>query len=318
VAEPTPCDGRVRVVYLGSPADAVPPLHALVGAGHDVAFVITQPDRRRSRGAGADPSPVKRAAAELGIAVRTPEKAREVVEEVAASGADLGVVVAFGQLLPVSFLEALPHGFVNMHFSLLPRWRGAAPVERAIQAGDKFTGVTIMRLVEELDAGPMCAQERFVIREADNYGLIAPHLAAIGGRMLVSSLSLADAGGDDWTEQLDGHDEGEITYAEKILRDDRLLRPRASTAVELDRTIRALTPHIGAIFETAGGDPLRVEQARVTDRTLEPGTAAAEEGRLFVGTTDMTLELLRVRPAGGKTMDVESFLRGNDAPVLIG
>jgi len=141
----------VRIVYLGTPVDAVGPLRALVDDGHDVALVVTQPDRRRTRGAGARPSPVKQAALDLGLRVLTPEKAREVIEDVRASGAELGVVVAFGQILPVALLEALPHGFVNLHFSLLPRWRGAAPVERAILAGDRETGVDLMRIETGLD-----------------------------------------------------------------------------------------------------------------------------------------------------------------------
>ncbi|GIU87896.1 MAG: hypothetical protein KatS3mg009_2411 [Acidimicrobiia bacterium] len=144
----------MRVVYLGTPDDAVGPLRALVAAGHEVALVVTQPDRRRSRGGRADPSPVRRAAEELGLPVRVPARAREVVGDVRASGADAGVVVAFGQLLPVALLEAVPLGFVNVHFSLLPRWRGAAPVERAILAGDDETGVCLMRVEEGLDTGP--------------------------------------------------------------------------------------------------------------------------------------------------------------------
>ncbi len=136
----------MRVVFLGTPADAVPPLRALHAHGHEIALVVTQPDRRRSRRGGDEPSPVSVAARELGLDVRTPAKAGEVVDEVAATGATLGVVVAFGQLLPTRLLDALPNGFVNVHFSLLPRWRGAAPVERAILAGDDETGVCIMRI----------------------------------------------------------------------------------------------------------------------------------------------------------------------------
>src|SRR2546429_4155583 len=131
----------VRLVFLGSPADAVVPLRALVEAGHTVELVVTQPDRRRSRGRGHDPSPVKQAASELGLPVVTPARAREAIGDVAATGAQLGVVVAFGQLLPPAFLDALPHGFVNLHYSLLPRWRGAAPAERAILAGGTETGL---------------------------------------------------------------------------------------------------------------------------------------------------------------------------------
>ena len=160
----------MRIVYLGTPEDAVPPLRALAAADYDIAFVVTQPDRRRSRGAGTDPSPVKRAALELGLDVRTPEKAREIVDDVRASGAELGVVVAFGQLLPVSLIEALPFGFVNLHFSLLPRWRGAAPVERAILAGDAETGVGLMVIEAGLDTGPVFAEVRVPIGPTETAG----------------------------------------------------------------------------------------------------------------------------------------------------
>src|SRR5256884_7332753 len=138
----------VRLVFLGSPADAVVPLRALVEAGHTVDLVLTQPDRRRGRGGGHDPSPVKQAASELGLPVLTPARARAAIGDVAATGAELGVVVAFGQLLPPAFLDALPHGFVNLHYSLLPRWRGAAPPGRALLAGDIETGVWSLRVEE--------------------------------------------------------------------------------------------------------------------------------------------------------------------------
>src|SRR5256884_9374350 len=143
----------VRLVFLGSPADAVVPLRALVEAGHTVDLVLTQPDRRRGRGGGHDPSPVKQAASELGLPVLTPARARAAIGDVAATEAELGVVVAFGQLLPPAFLDALPHGFVNLHYSLLPRWRGAAPVERALLARDTETGVRLLRLEGGLGAG---------------------------------------------------------------------------------------------------------------------------------------------------------------------
>ncbi len=175
----------VRIVYLGTPEDSVPPLRALVGAGHDVAFVVTQPDRRRSRGAGTDPSPVRRAGrrarppgAHAGQGARDRRRgARDRVRE-------LGVVVAFGQLLPVSLLEALPLGFVNLHFSLLPRWRGAAPVERAILAGDAETGVCLMQLEAGLDTGPVLRdRERCRSNRSDTAGELRARLVEVGTRV---------------------------------------------------------------------------------------------------------------------------------------
>src|SRR3954463_13470758 len=160
----------MRLIYLGTPAAAIPPLRALVEAGHEIAFVVTQPDRRRSRGSGSDPSPVRRAADELGLDVRTPVKAREIVDDARASGAQLGVVVAFGQLLPPPLLDALPLGFVNLHFSLLPRWRGAAPVDGALLAGDRETGVCLMQLEAGLDTGPVYATARVPIGGRETAG----------------------------------------------------------------------------------------------------------------------------------------------------
>jgi methionyl-tRNA formyltransferase len=308
----------LRNVYLGTSDFAATVLAKLLDSPHAPSLVVTRPARPKGRGKKLQDPPVADLANDRGMpvfqpeSVNEPEAAQRIIEE--APGAI--TVCAFGAIVKEPLLSLAPS--FNVHPSLLPRWRGAAPVERAIQAGDGATGVTIMRLVEELDAGPMCAQQAIAIGPEDDYGSLAPRLAELGGRMLVEAMSAADEGTGAWAEQLEGRDESEITYAEKIVRGDRVLKPRDHSARQLALTIRALTPHIGAIFETAGGDPLRVEQARVVERALEPGRAAAEDGRLFIGTTDMTLELLRVKPAGGKAMDVESFLRGNDAPEIVG
>src|SRR3954451_9029726 len=160
----------MRLAYFGSPEDAVPPLRALVAAGHDLALVVTQPDRRRGRGTATTPSPVKAAASELGLAGRTPEKSRELLDDLRDAAVDLAVVVAFGQLLPSALLDAVPAGFVNVHFSLLPRWRGAAPVERAILAGDRETGVCLMRIEPSLDTGPVFALTRVEIGAHETAG----------------------------------------------------------------------------------------------------------------------------------------------------
>src|SRR5660398_59865 len=153
----------MRLAYLGTPADAVPPLRALHGAGHDIALVVTQPDRRRGRGNDTMPSPVKEAAIELGLDVLTPARAVEISEVLAASDVEVGVVVAFGQLLPQRLLDIPPLGFINVHFSLLPRWRGAAPVERAMLAGDAETGVCVMQVEAGLDTGPVFTRRALAI-----------------------------------------------------------------------------------------------------------------------------------------------------------
>ena len=213
----------MRLVYFGTPDDAVPPLDALLAAGHDVAFVVTQPDRRRTRGKGTDPTPVKQAAIERGLPVYTPEKAREVVDEVAASGAEIGVVVAFGQLLPDALFEAVPLGFVNIHFSLLPRWRGAAPVERAILAGDVETGVGLMQIDTGLDTGPVFAQARVPIEPDDTAGTLRGRLVALGSALLVENLPRL-------AQMTPLEQDGEPTYADKLDVEEFQLDPNQPAA----------------------------------------------------------------------------------------
>jgi methionyl-tRNA formyltransferase len=291
----------VRLVYLGTPRDSVPPLRALVDAGHDVALVVTQPDRRRSRGAGHDPSPVREAAEELGLAVRTPEKAREIVVEVRASGAELGVVVAFGQLLPVALLEALPLGFVNLHFSLLPRWRGAAPVERAILAGDEVTGVCLMGLEAGLDTGPVFARHELPIEPRENAGELRRRLVEVGARLLVEQLpTIASA---TPTPQA-----GEPTYAEKLTVDEFRLDP-ARTALELDRIVRAGNPRPGAWIRV-GAKRVKVWHARPVDAPGEPCEQGVITPNGVLCTAAGALELGEVQPEGKRPMAAAAWRAG--------
>jgi methionyl-tRNA formyltransferase len=288
----------VRVVYFGTPPDAVPPLDALVEAGHDVALVVTQPDRRRSRGSGSDPAPVKDAAERLGLPVRTPEKAREVVDEVAASGAELGVVVAFGQLLPVSLLEALPHGFVNMHFSLLPRWRGAAPVERAILAGDAETGVCLMEIEAGLDTGPVFASRHVVIGPNETAGELHARLVAAGTQLLLEHLPRL-------TSAMPIAQEGDATYADKLTVDEFQLHAEKS-AEELVRIVRAGNPRPGAWF-TVSGRRVKVWRAHEAEGSIEPGAIDAQG---MLGTATGALALDEVQPEGKKPMEARAWLAG--------
>jgi methionyl-tRNA formyltransferase len=292
----------VRIVYLGTPPAAVPPLRALVDAGHDVALVVTQPDRRRSRGAGADPSPVKRAATDLALPVVTPAKSREVVDVVRATGAVLGVVVAFGQLLPVALLEALPRGFVNLHFSLLPRWRGAAPVERAILAGDTETGVCLMRIDEGLDTGPVYACTRVAIGPDETAGDLHERLVAAGTRLLLDELPrVPDATPDP--------QRGTPTYAGKLEVGEFRLDPNRP-ATELARVVRAGNPRPGA-WCVVHGRRVKVWRAHADDRSPhgapEPGTLGLE-GTL--ATARGVLVLDEVQPEGKRAMDGRAWLAG--------
>jgi methionyl-tRNA formyltransferase len=292
-------------VYLGTPVDAVPPLRALVDAGHDVALVVTQPDRRRRRGAGSDPSPVKQAALDLGLPVLTPEKAREAVTDVQESGAQLGVVVAFGQLLPVALLEALPHGFVNLHFSLLPRWRGAAPVERAILAGDAETGVDLMRIEAGLDTGPVFARTTLTIGDDETAGELHARLVEAGTALLVEQLP--GVPGSDPQPQV-----GEPTYAEKLTTEEFHLDPYRSAA-ELARLVRAGNPRPGAWF-TIGGKRVKVWRARAADAAGEPGTID-ETATLVTAAGGLTLD--EVQPEGKRPMPGAAWRLGLHGAVRV-
>ena len=274
----------MRLVFLGTPDDAVPALRALHVAGHDLALVITQPDRRRGRGAATAPSPVRAAADALDLPVRTPARAREVIDEVGASGATLGVVVAFGQLLPEALLNALPDGFVNVHFSLLPRWRGAAPVERAILAGDIETGVCIMRVEADLDTGPVFAVRRTPIGTEDTAGDLRERLVTIGAELLVETVPRL-------AELQPVPQDGEATYADKLSVDEFRIdwsRP----AAEIDRLVRAGNPRPGA-WTTVDGRRLKVWRARRRD--------------------DGNLEPTEVQPDGKARMSWDAWRRGHGA-----
>jgi methionyl-tRNA formyltransferase len=260
----------VRIVYLGTPADAVAPLRALHDAGHEIALVVTQPDRKRGRGSALVPSPVKAAADELGLAVATPERSREVVDQVRDTGAQLGVVVAFGQILPAALLDALPHGFVNLHFSLLPRWRGAAPVERAILAGDAETGVDLMAIEQGLDTGPVFASARTPIDPTETAGELHDRLVEIGTDLLVRELP--NVPGSQPTPQV-----GEPTYAEKLTVDEFALDPSAPAA-DLDRLVRAGNPRPGA-WILVDGKRLKVWRGHIDGDHFVPDEVQPEGKR---------------------------------------
>jgi methionyl-tRNA formyltransferase len=254
----------VRLVFLGSPADALPSLQALHDAGHDIALVVTQPDRRRGRGRGTEPSPVKGLATDLGLRVVTPARCIEARDDIAGSGATLGVVVAFGQLIPPAVLDALPDGYVNVHFSLLPRWRGAAPVERAMMAGDTETGVCIMRVEAGLDTGPVYFLERVPIDPEETAGELKARLVRIGTDLLVSRLE--EIPKTEPTPQ-----EGEPTYAAKLTTEEFQL-DLGAPAADLARLVRAGNPKPGA-WTTAGGRRLKVLRARAEAGTAVSATA---------------------------------------------
>lgn len=273
----------MRLVYLGTPPAAVPPLQALVAEGHDVALVVTRADKRRGRGSELTPSPVKAAALELGLRVTTD------VDEVIGTGADLGVVVAFGRIIRPHVLAAVP--MVNLHFSLLPRWRGAAPVERAILAGDRETGVCVMEVEEGLDTGGVYASARVAIADA-SVDALRSQLVDVGTELLVHALR---TGLGSPQPQL-----GEPTYAEKITTEDLRLdweRP----AVELVRVMR-----VGRAWTTFRGRRLLVAAAQA----VPDGPAPGHFDGVVVGTGEGGLRLVQVQPEGKPVLAAGAWLNG--------
>jgi methionyl-tRNA formyltransferase len=292
----------VRTVYLGTSAFAAAVLERLAGSPHRPELVITRPDRPRGRGRRLAAPPVADRGRELGLDVAQPEDlhAPESLERLAALAPDVLVVCAFGVLLREPLLSG--YEVVNVHPSVLPRWRGAAPVERAIMAGDTETGVSIMRLTEGLDSGPVCLQAGEPIRGHDDYGTLAARLEVLGGDLLVRALDDRPA----YVEQ----DEAAATYAAKIEPADRILDP-ARSPDELDRVVRALRPHIGARAELPGGAFLGVIAAQVAEAPDGGRTGLRADGeRLLLHCAGGALELVEVQPPGGRRMAAADWLRG--------
>jgi methionyl-tRNA formyltransferase len=288
----------VRTVYLGTSAFAVAVLERLAASAHRPALVVTRPDRPKGRGRRLQPPPVADAARALGIDLLQPEAlhADETLAAIAAARPEALVVCAYGALVKEPLLS--DHEILNVHPSLLPRWRGAAPIERAIMAGDAETGVAIMRLTAGLDSGPVALVEREPIRPDDDFASLSARLEALGGDLLVRAL-------DERPPFREQPEEG-VAYAEKIGPEDRTLDP-ARPAAELERVVRALRPHIGARAALPGGDFVGVWAARVTDAA---GAGLRAEGdRLLLG----ALELLEVQPPGGRRMPAAEWLRGRPA-----
>ena len=292
----------MRLVFLGSPTEAQGSLRALHDAGHEIALVVTQPDRKRGRGGDLVPSPVKRTATELGLRIVTPERCKESLDDIAGSGAELGVVVAFGQLIPPSVLAALPSGYVNVHFSLLPRWRGAAPVERAILAGDTETGVCLMQLDAGLDTGPIYACRTIPITPDDTAGELRRRLADLGTELLLAEI-------DSVPDVTPTPQKGEETYAEKLSVEEFAVdwsRP----AADLARLVMAGNPKPGA-WTTAKGARLKLHRAKAEPAAATDGAAPGTlVGPGRVATGDGVLVLTEVQPEGKAAMPATAWAAG--------
>ncbi len=296
----------MRVIFMGTPEFSVPVLEALVEAGHEVAAVYCQPPRPAGRGKKDRPTPVHARALELGLDVRHPVslKGAEAQAEFAALGADVAVVVAYGLILPQAILDAPAHGCLNIHASLLPRWRGAAPIHRAIMAGDAETGICIMQMEAGLDTGPVLLREATAIGPEDTTGQLHDRLSGMGARLIVEALARLDALTPE-PQPEDG-----VTYAAKIDKAEAAVdwtRP----AAQIDRQIRGLSPFPGA-WTLIGGERVKLLASRMADGQGEPGEALDDGLRIACGKG--AVQITRLQRAGRAAQDVAEALRGMAVP----
>jgi methionyl-tRNA formyltransferase len=297
----------MRLVFAGTPAFAAVALEALLAAGHEVALVLTQPDRGAGRGLRPAPSPVKRLALERGLGVHQPASLREpgALAPIAAARPEAIVVAAYGLLLPRALLALAPHGAINIHASLLPRWRGAAPIQRALLAGDAETGITIMQMDEGLDTGPILAQRRIPIGPQDDAQTLHDRLAALGAEMIVRTLADIAAGRARAVPQ---PQEG-VSYAPKITKDEAVI-DWSQPCAEIERKIRALRPAPGARTRLRG-EVLKLWRGECVEGSGAPGTVLVASEALVVACGDGALVVRELQLAGGRRLAAAEFLRGH-------
>ncbi|MBA4174436.1 MAG: methionyl-tRNA formyltransferase [Hyphomicrobium sp.] len=298
----------LRVVFMGTPDFSVPALSEIIGAGHEVAAAYSQPPRPAGRGMEPRKSPVQAAAEAAGIAVFTPQSLKDKTEQAAfqAHAADVAVVVAYGLLLPKAILEAPRLGCLNLHASALPRWRGAAPIQRAIMAGDTETAMTVMKMDEGLDTGPVCLAERVAISEQMTAGQLHDRLALLGGDLILRALAALERGTLTATPQPDSG----VTYATKITKDEGRIDFSQHARV-VDHRVRGLSPHPGAWFEVPAGmksERIKILSCVVANGAGIPGTVL--DGALTVACGDGAIRILEVQRQGKRPMTTAEFLRG--------
>jgi methionyl-tRNA formyltransferase len=295
----------LRLVFMGTPDFAVPTLLELVGAGHDIAAVYTRAPQPAGRGMDLRPSPVAREAARFGLPVITPKTLRtaDAAQTMRALGADAAVVVAYGLILPKPILEAFPLGCFNLHASLLPRWRGAAPINRAVMAGDPETGVTVMKMAEGLDTGPIAMADRVAIAADATAGDLHDILAQRGSRLMVIALAALERGALQWTPQ----PETGVTYANKIEKSET----RIDWTLPWQRVhdhCRGLSPFPGAWFELPEVGRIKVLRTTKSVGNRKPGEVL--DGQLTVACGDGAVRLVELQRAGRQPMRADEFLRG--------
>jgi methionyl-tRNA formyltransferase len=298
----------LRLIFMGTPDFAVPTLDAIVERGHEVAAVYTRAPKPAGRGMAPTPPPVERRAKDFDLPVFTPRTLRsaEVEAEFRGLGADAAVVVAYGLILPRPILEAVPLGCFNLHASLLPRWRGAAPINRAIMAGDAETGVMVMKMEEGLDTGPIALGEQIPIAPDATAGDLHDRLARLGADLMSQALAELERG----ALSLKPQSEAGVTYAAKIDRNETRIDWRRPSR-EVHDHIRGLSPSPTAWFEfVSNGKPLRIKVLRTTDGqgVGPPGTLL--DDRLTIACGEWAVRIVELQRAGGKPMSADEFLRG--------
>lgn len=294
----------MKIIFAGTPETAVPSLAALVGAGNEVVLVITREDAPMGRKRVLTPSPVAVWAQEHDLNVLKANRlGDDEVVRISESGADLGVVVAFGVILNQQALESLARGWINLHFSELPAWRGAAPVQRSIMAGDTQTATSVFELVAALDAGPILGAEQCSIDADDTAEILLERLSRTGAQQLVRIVEQLEAG------HAHAHDQqGEPTYAAKLSQEDGAFRADESGPQTYNR-FRGVTSEPGFFFFDAD-QRIKVLEARLSAARLEPGELIVKDSRVYLGTQSLALELRRVHPAGKVAMNAADWMRG--------
>ncbi|TCS69716.1 methionyl-tRNA formyltransferase [Sulfuritortus calidifontis] len=303
----------MRLIFAGTPEFAAQALAALIAAGHDIPLVLTQPDRPAGRGMKLKASPVKALALRHGLRVEQPERLKDAASwaPIIEAKADLMIVAAYGLILPQGVLDIPRLGCINIHASLLPRWRGAAPIQRAIEAGDAQTGITLMQMDAGLDTGAMLSKAALPIAADDTAGSLHDKLAALGAREIVALLPRLEAG----TIRAEAQDENLATYAKKIGKADAAIDWRRP-AIELDRQIRAFNPVPGA-HALLAGETVKLWHARPAEGRGAPGEIVAlGRDAITVACGEGALALLELQKAGGKRLPAAAFLAGN--PLTVG
>jgi methionyl-tRNA formyltransferase len=290
-------------VFLGTPAAAIPSLAALADV-EDIDLVITQPDRGSSRGRVTTEPPVKTAARQFGFAVAQPESSQDLSDLLVGGGFNVGVIVAYGRILTPVMLSAVPFGYLNVHFSLLPRWRGAAPVERAIEAGDERVGVTLMKIDEGLDTGPVLGEIVTPIAANETGGSLTARLSYLGASLVDGTMTEYLNGGRRPVPQIASG----VSHAKRLTKADARLSSSVDASAA-ERRIRAFHPKPVAWVETAEG-PLRIHAAAPTESGIEPGTITLVGTRVVAGFAEGAIELDVVQPPGKSTLDAAAWMHG--------